>query len=442
MVAAQDEVAIAGTGMDRLGHALLVHDLDGDGKAEVIAGAPNYTHTFGARQAHFTGRLLILPGGADPDDAVIWRGAQAGDYFGTSMATGDANGDGHPDLLIGAPGRNKFRGAWHLINGGRGGGDLLSGGNGGNAEVSVTGSQPNGKLGHAVALGDLNGDGLDDLIISEVSATLPGAEAAGRVLVFRGRKRWKRRSFDLGKEQLRPDLVVLGRSGERLGYRLLAADLDGDKISELIMGAPLHHNGAGAVSVIKGRKGLFKEHEVVDLGADGADLSIRGRENGRLGEHVIAINLDDAGGLELLMAEPNRDNGRTREAGAIHALSWPENPGPLDLGRSKSVTGLATFRGAVAHEKIGGGLAAGAINDGAANDLIIGSAAIGRVIWLTDPPGLEPNPRPSGYRMPRGSGLREYGASVAAGDLDGDGRGEVVVGAPRANPVLIYRLKE
>jgi hypothetical protein len=81
------------------------------------------------------------------------------------------------------------------------------------------------------------------------------------------------------------------------------------------------------------------------------------------------------------------------------------------------------------------------MNGKGVNDVVIGSPRVGRIIWLLDPPGFDPNPRPSGYKMAAGAGALEYGMSVAAGDLDGDGKGEIVVGAPGANKVFVYTVK-
>lgn len=441
--AGQDPEIIEGRGPDKLGHAVLVHDLNGDGKAEIIATAPSYTHQSRTLQAHLIGRLIIVRGGADKDDPerfVNWRGALAGDYFGRSIAVGDANGDGHPDLLVGAPGRAKLTGVCHLLLGGKRGGEVMVGGSGKDANLTILGSVVNAKLGHAVAMGDLDGDGLAELIVSEPSAAVGTTPNAGRVYVFRGRKSWKKEQYAIGAKGLEPDLVIVGRERELLGHRLLTADLDGDGTNDLVMSSPHYREGAGSVVVVRGGKGSLDRPRTIVLDKDEPDLLVRGHRSGRLGERIAAVDIDGQGGLELLMAEPLRDHGRTKEAGAVHALRWPSTK-RIDLGRSREVDELATYRGVVAHEQIGGGLAVGPVNDKEANDVVIGSPRVGRIIWLLDLAGLDPNPRPSGYKMATGAGAREFGAAIATGDLDGDGKGEIVVGAPGANKLFVYALK-
>ena len=440
---AQEPDIITGEGPDRLGHALLVHDLNGDGKAEIIATAPSFTQEGRKLRAHLIGRLVIVRGGTKKKSDgrfVNWRGALSGDYFGRSIAVGDANGDGFVDLLVGAPGRNKLSGMCHLILGGKAGGEVMGGGAGTDANLTLLGASVNAKLGHAVAMGDLDGDGKDELIVSEPSATVGTTPNAGRVLVFRGRTQWKGTEFKVGDDGIQPDLVVVGRERELLGHRLLTADLDGDGVKDLIMSSPFYREGAGSVVVVRGRKGSMSKPRTLVLDKDEPDLLVRGHRGSRLGERIAAIDLDGAGGLELLMSEPLRDSGRTKETGAVHALKWPSSKS-IDLGRSKDVRELATYRGLVAHEQIGGGLAAVAMNGKGVNDVVIGSPRVGRIIWLLDPPGFDPNPQPSGYKMAAGAGALEYGMSVAAGDLDGDGKGEIVVGAPGANKVFVYTVK-
>jgi len=371
---------------------------------------------------------------------VTWHGALSGDYFGRSVAAGDMNGDGHVDLLVGAPGRAKLTGMCHLILGGKGGGEAMGGGSGADANLTILGNQVNAKLGHAVALGDLDGDGKDEIIVSEPSATVGTTPNAGRVLVFRGRTKWEQNEIHVGGKGIQPDLVVVGRERELLGHRLLAADLDGDGLKDLVMSSPFHREGAGSVIVVRGRKGGLSKPRTLVLDKDAPDLIVRGHRRSRLGECIAAVDLDGAEGLELLMSEPLRDNGRIKEAGAVHVLQW-SSAKSINLGRSTEIREIATYRGVVAHEQIGGGLAAAAMNGPGIDDVLIGSPKVGRVIWLIDPPGFEPNPRPSGYKMAGGSGALGFGATVAAGDLDGDGKPEVVVGAPGAHQLFVYGVK-
>ncbi|MCF3118846.1 FG-GAP repeat protein [Streptomyces arenae] len=111
---------------DDFGNALAVADIDGDGKDDLIAGAPG--EAIGS--AAGAGSVTVLKGGAngilDADgkaSAVAYQQdspgipgvAEKGDRFGAALATADHDGDGRPDLSVGAPGENASSGGvWNL----------------------------------------------------------------------------------------------------------------------------------------------------------------------------------------------------------------------------------------------------------------------------------------------------------------------------------------
>ena len=439
---AQPEEVIEGRPNSDLGSVLLVHDLDGDDKAEIITSAPRYSD--GRRQS--IGMLMVVRGGVEKDREeriAAWTGPNGG-AFGSSVALGDVNGDGHPDLLIGAPGTARFTGSCHVIMGGKRGGEILAGGEFKDLTATLTGDISSGHFGTAVALGDLDGDGLADLIISQPKVTVGTTRNSGRVLVFRGRKRFPAETLQVGdgkKKTLAPDLVIVGREDEALGIRLLAADLDGDGLEDLVIGSPYFMGEAGAVVVIRGAKGLLEKPRRLVLDKDDVDLVVRGHKNGRLGERLAALDLDKDGSLELLISEPLRDHRKTKQAGAIHALRWDRSRKRVDLGRTRELKGLTTLRGAVEHERLGGGLGVGAVGGAPGFDLLVASPDVGRVIWLIDPQPFEARQRPNGYKMAPGAGEKHFGATVAAGDLDGSGTPRLVVGAPGSSKLFIYAIK-
>ncbi|WP_306338559.1 FG-GAP-like repeat-containing protein [Streptomyces sp. KL118A] len=112
---------------DDFGNALAAADIDGDGKDDLIAGAPGEAIGSAAR----AGAVTVLKGGAQgilTEDgkavgAVSYQqnspgvpgGAEAGDLFGAALGFADHNGDGSPDLSAAAPGENASAGGvWNL----------------------------------------------------------------------------------------------------------------------------------------------------------------------------------------------------------------------------------------------------------------------------------------------------------------------------------------
>lgn len=441
-VRAQAPEIIEGEANSDLGQVVFVEDIDGDGKAEVIATAPRYS----VGRSGFMGRVMIVRGGMkkDAEERIVnWTGPE-GSNFGASAAIGDINGDGHKDLLVGGPGTARFLGTCHVILGGKRGGEFLSGGEAKDCVVTLEGDVPNGQFGTAVALGDIDGDGYADLVVSQPKATVGTTPHAGRVLVFRGRKRWKYERYKLGdgkKKTMRPDLVIVGRENEALGHQLLVTDVDGDGAGDIVIGSPWYMNQAGSVVVVRGGKGSLKKPRTIVLDKDDVDLTVRGNRKGQLGARIAAADLNGDGASEILMAEPRRDDGRTKEAGAIHALQWDPSRKRLDLGRSKESEGLTTLRGMVQHERLGGGLSLGHTGGNKTKDLLVGSPDVGRVVWFTDPKPFGKSTRPAGYRMASGAGEKHFGAAMGAGDLDGSGKKKLVVGAPGSSKVFIYPLK-
>ncbi len=159
---------------------LAVADLNGDGYADIIVGAPNTSPDEPA-----PGRVYIFFGGATlrntPDLILEDPTAQAQSRFGYSLAAGDLNGDGVPDLLVSAPGatvnnRPQVGRVYVFLGGGTIGPNA-------NAILEPQSPEAEGEFGTAMAIGDLNGDGKADLAISAPGA----ARRAGRVFLYLGR---------------------------------------------------------------------------------------------------------------------------------------------------------------------------------------------------------------------------------------------------------------
>lgn len=210
----------------RFGESIAVGDINGDGKADVIVGAPGANKVYillGA--ANYAGGTIDVtnPGGAQ----VIEISGSGG--FGHSVAyIGDFNGDGRGDFVVGAP-TDGTNGSAYILLGSAGPSastyNLATSSN----VIKISGGASG--TGHDVAgVGDLNGDGLMDVAVSAVSST----NSNGAVYVVYGSKSYVAASSAQSAAAVTHESLALDDGSQNLfgdGHGSSAAIID-----------PVHHN--------------------------------------------------------------------------------------------------------------------------------------------------------------------------------------------------------
>lgn len=240
-----------------------LRDVDGDGRGDVLIGARDQDSNGDQSGAAYLLRSsgALATGGsplplADADLKLI--GEHAGDGAGRRLSSaGDVDGDGLDDLLIGAPYSSVFAehaGAAYVV--------LSSGAlaqntdvlNLSDSDVILRGEAALDEAGWAVGgPGDLDGDALDDVMVSAWSNDR-GADSAGAVYVLYADGALARR----GESNLaEADLILVG-AGERdcASESMTGGNLNGDGLSDLLIGVSAHdapETAAGATYILLGR---------------------------------------------------------------------------------------------------------------------------------------------------------------------------------------------
>ena len=417
---------------DGSGYSVSAADVNGDGRSDLIIGAPygdpfaNAGETYVVfGQTNFGAVFDLSNGGSglDGTNGFVINGAAANIRSGRAVSSaGDVNNDGIQDLIIGAPFANTSVGVSYLVFGATNvgsSGTISLGSLDGTNGFEITGIDSTSKTGNSVAAaGDFNGDGIDDFVTGVPYADGVSGNDNGEIYVIFGAT-----NIGLGGS------LAFGTDGfiingidtyDYAGYSVSnAGDVNGDGIADLLIGAkgadPNSNNTSGETYVVFG---------ATNFGAGGTlNLSALTGSNGFT---INGIDVGDESGKAVSGPGDVNDNGTVGESYIIF--------GATNIGAGGAVSG------------------AGDVNGDGVNDIIIGA-------YQADPNGgnsgesfvvfggtnLGGATRPTldlrsldgdigftvnGIDTSDGAGFSVSGA----GDVNGDGFEDFLVGAPYADP--------
>ncbi|QFS49167.1 beta strand repeat-containing protein [Nostoc sphaeroides] len=458
-------------------------DINGDGIDDLIIGAVNGNlignSSAGQSYVVFGGRNLGSGGSLNLSDLNGTNGflingiIQADNYSRSSVSNaGDINGDGIDDLIIGAenadPNGISDAGQSYVVFGGKNlgsGGSLnLSDLNGTNGFL-INGIATYDRLGISVSnAGDINGDGIDDLIIGAREADPNGISGAGQsYVVFGGKNLGSGGSFNLSDLNGTNGFLINGiATYDRLGSSVSnAGDINGDGIDDLIIGAfvasPNGISGAGQSYVVFGGKNLGSDGSLNPSDLNGTNgFLINGiKQFDRSGNSVSNGGDINGDGIDdLIIGAQYADPKGNRDAGQSYVVFGEKNlgsGGSLNLSDLNGTNGFL-INGIKQLDRSGSSVSnAGDINGDGIDDLIIGAFGAspngnryagqsyvvfgGRNLGSGGSLNLSDLNGTNGFLI---NGIAEgdfLGISVSnAGDINGDGIDDLIIGAREADP--------
>lgn len=335
--------------LDAFGFSLAKGDFNQDGHDDFAIGVPGNNFNVGVND---TGAVVVVYGkySGVPDTAVSLTqtliadqdGLEAGDFFGWSLATGDFDGDGYDDLAVGTPfedvtldfndpGNSTFTdaGAINIFYGSSQGLSTDSDYIHADTDVAFGGSQvqDSSEFGLALASGDFNNDGRDELVVGVhrhdiYTNSVDYIAEAGSVFVYNGHslgiRGWDRTIIN----QLDSGIFGVAEPDDRFGFSLAVGNFNGDDYDDLAVGVPYEdyegHLDAGVVQLIYGTSnglphsgGIWAQDDLTGLQVEANDF---------FGFSLATGDLNGDSYDELVVGSPYEDLGTIVDAGVFHAI--------------------------------------------------------------------------------------------------------------------------
>ena len=391
------------------GRLVEVADMDGDGVDDIVI-ATMYANSY-------SGGAYVVPGpvaGSSTLAAAGWfvEGTRSTYAAGRSMGVGDVDGDGVNDLAVGAPdGTDK---EWIVLGPIDADSDLTD------AEITFVGVA-NTEAGHGSDIADVNGDGIDDAVIGAYEDTA-GGYASGTVYIEYG-------PLSAGTYTLRTDADarLIGDAVSAYAGRYVRAggDLDGDGIGDILATAPY----ASTSGPYSGTAYIVYGGVTGDLDLSLADGRLYGESpNDYAGEELAMGDVDGDGLADVIVGSYDTAG---RNAGAAYVVFGPA-AGDADLGTADII-----LRGDDPSQYVGLGLATADLDDDGLGELLVGGigdstgARGAGAAWLFFGPLAGTLTLADAAAVFTGeSADDQVGEAVAFGDVNGDGALEILLGAP------------
>lgn len=440
-------------GVERLEtRKMMAADFDGDGFDDLAIGASG--EDAGALNA---GAIVISYGAGAGlgarnvhwDQAALGGVNNAGDWFGTALSYGDYNNDGFDDLAVSSPGEtvagNVNAGLVYVVYGSALGLNPAT-------AVAITQNSPfvpdvagvGDTFGKALATGDFNNDGYDDLAVGVPGETVTGNVGAGAVNVIYGGALgigWANQFWT----QDSGGVLDLAEPADGFGSTLSTGDYNGDGNDDLAVGVWNEDVGAlvdaGMVNVLYGSGALLTAVGNQAFTQDNPGVPDVCEAGDQFGWALASGDFNNDGRDDLAAGVPMEDQGALVNSGVVNVIYG----GGLGLGAfnqlwSQDVAGVAEV--SEADDRFGWSLTAGDFNNDGNDDLAIGVMGedmtvandgsvqvlygvamtglgiAGNTIWFQDAIGIADFGEVDDF----------FGSALADGDFNGDGYDDLAIG--------------
>jgi len=390
---------------------------------------------------------------------AFWQGtggaagtAETFDEFGSALAAGDFNNDSFADLAVGVPsegvGTAAAAGAVNVLYGSTGG---LTG-TGSQAFWQGTGGaagalEGDDRFGSALAAGDFNNDGVDDLAVGAPGEDVGTAADAGAVSVLYGSAGGL---TGTGSQQFRQGAGGVGGTAEpddRFGWALAAGGFNTNSAADLAVGVPLEDIGtvgsAGAVNVLYGSAaGLTgASSQVFWQGVGGVPGTA---ESDFFGWALAAGDFNDNGFADLAVGVPLQSIGGAGFAGEVNVL-YGSAGGLSGAGSQQwSQASPGVIGTAEPDDEFGRALTAGDFNNNGSADLAVGvpfedigairDAGVVNLLYGSagglSAAGNQQFQQGSGGVAGRAEADDWFAFALSAGDFNSNGSVDLVIGVP------------
>jgi hypothetical protein len=399
-----------GAGGEQAGISVAIGDVNGDDYGDMLIGA------WSGNDAAYLVLGSSHPTNSPLSDAIAYSGI-GGEQAGESVTIGDVNGDGYGDMLIGAPNYNNGNGAAYLVFGSS---NLVS--NVLSNAIAFNGLTKT-QTGHAVSVGDVNGDGIGDMLI--------GAPNINQSYVILGNKTpWLSSSssssnyvVDMPYLVLNPALQIHENATKIIGATVQITDnYQEDEDLLKIIGLPENinlqsYNSSTGTLTLTGLANVSEYQAVLERVA-----YVNTADNPNIQPRTISFQVNDG----RLCGISNQFNQTITILPATPSIPCPPFDNLNGLGSSTLVNaGFQLFNSSAG--SYGQAVSVGDVNGDSYEDILIGANYANQTYLVLG--SVSPNNVNLGteaFLLDNGTG--GTGISVAIGDVNGDGLKDMLIG--------------